>query len=236
MSIADNIAGIRERIATAARRAGRSPDDIALMAVSKTVPPENVRQAYDAGHRLFGENRVQEFAAKSASLLGLPAIEWHMIGHLQSNKAKKAAELFAAVDSLDSLHVAEKLNDAAQASGKRLAVLLELNLGGEESKTGVVPGSPQLEELLRAAPRLPGLDLRGLMTVPPFNLDPQNTRPYFRRLRQLRDEIAARRLPAVSMDMLSMGMSHDFEVAIEEGATCVRLGTSIFGERPKEAP
>lgn len=236
MSIAENLAAVRERIAAAARRAGRSPDDISLMAVSKTVPPERIRQAYDAGQRLFGENRVQEFSAKAASLEALPGIQWHMIGHLQSNKARKAAELFHAVDSLDSLHVAEKLNEAAQSSGKRLTVLLELNLGGEESKTGLVPNSPQLEELLRAAPRLSGLDFRGLMAVPPFSEDPQNTRPYFRRLRQLRDDIAARHLPAVSMDVLSMGMSHDFEVAIEEGSTCVRLGTSIFGERPKENP
>ncbi len=217
----------------AARRAGRDPGAVALMAVTKTVSVERIREAYEAGQRLFGENRVQEFAAKAASLQ-LPGSAWHMIGHLQSNKARKAVELFSAVDSVDSLSLAEKLNAAAQVLGKRLPVLIEVNVGGEEAKSGLAPDSPQLQELLLAAERLPAVEFRGLMTVPPFADDPESARPYFRQLRELRDRIAGHRLPAVRMEVLSMGMSHDFEVAVEEGATCVRVGTAIFGERPRE--
>jgi pyridoxal phosphate enzyme (YggS family) len=154
-----------------------------------------------------------------------------MIGHLQTNKAAKTTELFHAVDSLDSVKLAEKLNAAAQQLGKRLTVLIEINVGGEAAKSGVGPDSEELDELLLAAPRFEGLVFRGLMTVPPFTDDPQGARPYFRKLRDLRDAIAARKLPSVLMDVLSMGMSHDFEVAIEEGSTCVRVGTAIFGER-----
>ena len=203
------------------------------MAVTKTHPPENIREAYDAGLRLFGENRVQEFAGKASALASLSGAEWHMIGHLQTNKAGKAVELFSAVDSVDSLKLAGKLNAAAQASGKRLTVLIELNVGGEEAKSGVALDSEELENLLQAAPRLEALEFRGLMTVPPYTDNPTGSRPFFRRLRELRDSIAARNLPAVSVEVLSMGMSHDFEVAIEEGSTCVRIGTSIFGERAK---
>lgn len=235
MSIAANIHDVRERIAAAARRAGRGPEEIALMAVTKTFPPELIRQAYEAGQRLFGENRVQEFAGKFDTLSGLGGAEWHMIGHLQSNKAKKAVELFAAVDSVDSLGLAEKLNAAAESVGKRTAVLIEVNIGGESAKSGVALDSPELEHLLAGAARFDALEFRGLMTVPPFTDDPQQAQPYFRRLRELRDKIAARRLPRINMDELSMGMSHDFEVAIEEGSTCVRLGTAIFGEREKPA-
>ncbi|MFZ1053916.1 MAG: YggS family pyridoxal phosphate-dependent enzyme, partial [Candidatus Sulfotelmatobacter sp.] len=159
--------------------------------------------------------------------------EWHMIGHLQTNKAVKTAELFRAVDSVDSLKLAEKLDAAARALGRKLDVLVEINVGGEEAKSGAAPDSPALDELLMAAPRLEALVFRGLMTVPPFSDDPQGARPYFRKLHELRDEIAARKLPAITMDQLSMGMSHDFEVAIEEGSTCVRVGTAIFGERAK---
>jgi hypothetical protein len=230
MAIAENIATVREHIAAAARRAGRSPEQIALMAVSKTHSPDRIREAYAAGHRLFGENRVQEFAGKADALADLHA-EWHMIGHLQTNKAGKTAELFHAVDSVDSLKLAEKLDAAARQLGKKLDVLIEINVGGEAAKSGVAPDSDELEGLLLAAPRLEGLVLRGLMTVPPFTDDAQGARPYFRRLRDLRDAIAARKLPSVLMDVLSMGMSHDFEVAIEEGSTCVRVGTAIFGER-----
>jgi len=233
MSVAANIASIQERIAAATRRAGRNPDDVALMAVSKTQPPERIREAYDAGQRLFGENRVQEFAAKVEALRDLDAAEWHMIGHLQTNKVGKAAELFAAVDSIDSLKLAEKLNAAAENLGKKLAVLIEVNVGGEAAKTGIVPDSAEIEEILRAAPRLESLSFQGLMTVPPFTDDPQAARGHFRKSRELRDTIAARKLPSVGMDVLSMGMSHDFEVAIEEGSTCVRVGTAIFGERAK---
>ena len=203
------------------------------MAVTKTHPPERIREAYEAGLRLFGENRVQEFAGKASALAGLPDAEWHMIGHLQTNKAAKTVELFSAVDSVDSVKLAEKLNTAAQASGKKLAILIEVNIGGEEAKSGVGIGSRELEDLLQAAPRLEALEFRGLMTVPPYTDDPEGARPFFRKLVELRDTIAARKLPAISMDVTSMGMSHDFEVAIEEGSTCVRVGTSIFGERAK---
>jgi pyridoxal phosphate enzyme (YggS family) len=233
MSIAANIASIQGRIAATAHRAGRDPKDIALMAVSKTQPPAQIRDAYAAGMRLFGENRVQEFAGRAGALADLRDAEWHMIGHLQTNKVGKTAELFTAVDSVDSVKLGEKLDAAAHALGKQLSILIEVNVGGESAKSGVAPDSRELEALLLAAPRLEALALRGLMTVPPFTDDPEDARPYFRKLRELRDAIAARKLPAVKMDILSMGMSHDFEVAIEEGSTCVRVGTAIFGERTK---
>ena len=233
MSIAANIALIEQRIAIAAGRSGRNVGDIALMAVTKTQPAERIREAYDAGHRLFGENRVQDFAAKAGALRDLQNAEWHMIGHLQTNKAAKTAELFRAVDSVDSLKLAEKLDAAARQFGRSLDVLIEINVGGEAAKSGVAPDVSALEELLRAAPRLEALVFRGLMTVPPFTDDPEGARPYFRKLRELRAAIAARKLPAVAMTQLSMGMSHDFEVAIEEGSTCVRVGTAIFGGRTK---
>ena len=203
------------------------------MAVSKTHPPERIREAYAAGLRLFGENRVQEFAGKAGALADLAGAEWHMIGHLQTNKAGKAVELFSAVDSVDSVKLAEKLDAAARSAGKKLSVLIEINVGGEAAKSGVAPDSRELEELLLAAPRFEALEFRGLMTVPPFTDDPEGARPYFRKLRELRDAVAARKLSAIGMDVLSMGMSHDFEVAIAEGSTCVRVGTAIFGERPR---
>jgi pyridoxal phosphate enzyme (YggS family) len=233
MAISDNVDTIRERMAAAACRVGRSPDEIALMAVTKTHPVELIREAYEAGLRLFGENRVQEFAAKAGALPELPGASWHMIGHLQTNKAAKAAELFSAVDSVDSVKLAEKLNDAAQSLGKKLPVLIEINVGGEVAKTGVAADSQELEPLFTAAPRLEALEFRGLMTVPPFTDDPEGARPFFRRLRELRDRIGSRHLPGIAMNVLSMGMSHDFEVAIEEGSTCVRVGTAIFGERTR---
>jgi pyridoxal phosphate enzyme (YggS family) len=233
MPISDNIARIRERIEEAARRSGRRADKIVLMAVTKTHPSDRIREAYAAGLRWFGENRVQEFAGKAAALADLAEAEWHMIGHLQTNKAAKAAELFTAVDSVDSLKLAERLDAAARTLGRNLPVLIEVNVGGETAKSGVAPDSPDLEELLSAASRLEALEFRGLMTVPPFTDDPEGARPFFRKLRELRNAIAARKLTGVSMDTLSMGMSHDFEVAIEEGSTCVRVGTAIFGDREK---
>jgi len=231
MSIPDNLARIRERMASVARRSGRDPADVKLMAVSKTFPAEAIRRAYDAGQRLFGENRVQEYAGKAESLRDLPGFEMHLIGHLQSNKARKAAELFAAIDSVDSLKLAERLNASAADLGRELPVLIEINIGGEEVKAGVAPDSAELEDLLASASRFTDLQICGLMTVPPFTDDPEGARPFFRRLRELRDQIAARNLPGVTMDELSMGMSHDFEVAVEEGSTCVRIGTAIFGAR-----
>jgi PLP dependent protein len=231
MLVRQKVALIEDRIAAAARRSGRNPGDITLMAVSKTFPPELIREAYSAGLRHFGENRVQEFSAKRDALRDLHGAEWHMIGHLQTNKAARAAELFMAIDSVDSLRLAEKLDDAGRRFGKKLGALIEINAGGEVAKSGLDFASPELETLLRAAPSLQHLEFRGLMTVPPFFEDPQQARPWFRKLRELRDRIAAQRLPQVNMKVLSMGMSHDFEVAIEEGSTCVRLGTAIFGDR-----
>jgi PLP dependent protein len=233
VSIAENIARVGERVTAAARRAGRTPEEIKLMAVGKRFPPELIREAYGAGIRIFGENRVQEFAGKASAVRDLANAEWHLIGHLQSNKAAKAVELFSAVDSVDSVRLAERLNSLAEAARKALPVLIEINVGGEEAKSGVAPGSEELEKILLGAPRWKNLAIRGLMTVPPYTDDPEGARAYFRRLRGIRDGIAARRLPAVSMAVLSMGMSHDFEVAIEEGSTCVRVGTAIFGQRAK---
>jgi PLP dependent protein len=231
MSIAENIAQVQKRIAAAARRADRSPDEITLMGVSKTFPAERIREAYATGLRVFGENRVQEFAGKATALRNLRDAEWHLIGHLQTNKVAKAAELFDAVDSVDSVRTAEKLNAFAETAGKALSVLIEINVGGETAKSGVAASSDELDQILQSAPRWANLKIRGLMTVPPFTEDPERSRPYFRQLRQIRDSIAARALPKIGTAVLSMGMSHDFEVAIEEGATCVRVGTAIFGER-----
>jgi pyridoxal phosphate enzyme (YggS family) len=231
MSVGRNISAIRERMNAAARRAGRRDDEIILMAVSKTQSAGRIREAYDAGLRMFGENRVQEFAGKREALRDLPDAEWHLIGHLQTNKSGKAAELFHAVDAVDSLKLAERLNAAAESLGKRLNVLVEVNVGGEEAKHGVAPNSEALEEILSAAHGLVSLKFCGLMTVPPYTEDPEGARPYFRRLRELRDKILARNIAPVELDRLSMGMSHDFEIAIEEGSTCVRIGTAIFGER-----
>jgi pyridoxal phosphate enzyme (YggS family) len=231
MSIAENIAHVRERIEAAVRRASRPSGEIKLIAVTKMVGPETIRLAYDAGVRIFGENRVQEFAAKKDAVGDLDGAQWHMIGHLQTNKAAKALELFSAIDSVDSLRLAEKLNSAALQLGRIVPVLIEINIAGEVAKSGVAPDSAELDELLKAAPELPQIRIRGLMTVPPYSEDVERSRPYFREMRSLRADIAGGKFPAVDMGILSMGMSHDFEIAIEEGATCVRIGTAIFGER-----
>jgi pyridoxal phosphate enzyme (YggS family) len=231
MAIADNVAEIRKRIAAAARRVGRNADDIVLMGVSKTFPADAVREAYAAGIRVFGENRVQEFAEKFPAIAHLPDAEWHLIGHLQSNKTGRATELFDAVDSVDSLRLAERLDAAAATLGKKLRVLIEINVGGEAAKAGLPATSPELEAILQAALRLEHLEIRGLMAIPPFVEDVEEARPYFRELREIRDKIAARGLSGVGMSVLSMGMSHDFETAVQEGSTCVRIGTGIFGTR-----
>jgi pyridoxal phosphate enzyme (YggS family) len=233
VSISSQLAAIRDRIAAAAKRAGRNPDDIALMAVCKTFPASAILEAHAAGQRLFGENRVQEFAGKFPAVANLPDARFHMIGHLQSNKAAKAAEIFHAVDSVDSAKLAQRLNDAARNFNKTLDVLIEINVGGEEAKSGLDPDAPEIEAILNHAPEWKHLNIRGLMTVPPFTDNPEGARPYFRKLRELRDLLAARHLPSVDLNVLSMGMSHDFEIAIEEGSTCVRIGTAIFGERAK---
>jgi len=230
MCIAENIVRVRERIDTAVRRARRSSADIELMAVTKVVSPDQIRKAYAAGIHSFGENRVQEFAGKRDALRDLSAVQWHMIGHLQTNKASHAAKLFDAVDSVDSVRLARKLDSAERELGTKLPVLIEINIGGEQAKSGITPDSPELDQLLNLAPELSSLEFRGLMTVPPYHDDPKQSRPYFRRMRELFQEISRKQL-SVRMEVLSMGMSHDFEIAIEEGSTCVRVGTAIFGER-----
>ncbi len=236
MSIAENIARIQQQIEAATQRAGRNPSEVSTMAVTKTVSPDRIREAYESGIRLFGENRVQEFAGKAQALADLIGAEWYMIGHLQSNKSRTAAELFQGVDSVDSLRLLQRLNSAAEELGKKLPVLIEINIGGESAKSGVAADSAEFEQILTSAPKYEFVAIRGLMTVPPYSEDPEQSRPFFRRMRELRDQIAARKLPAISVETLSMGMSHDFEVAIEEGSTCVRIGTAIFGERAPAHP
>lgn len=228
VAVSENVASIRERISAAARRAGRSGSEMTLMAVTKTQPVENIVAAYEAGIRCFGENRVQEFALKSGHLGEFSAAQFVLIGRLQSNKVGKAVELFSAIHSVDSLRLAERISRLAGPSP--IPIAIEINTG-DPAKAGLMPGSPELEQLLGAAERLPGIAITGLMTIPPFTEDPEGARPYFRKLRNLRDTIARRDLPNVKMDLVSMGMSHDFEVAIEEGSTSVRIGTAIFGER-----
>jgi hypothetical protein len=228
--IASNLAEIRERIARSAARAGRAAEDITLVAVSKTFPPEAIRSAFELGLRHFGENRVQEWESKRPSVADLNAT-WHLIGHLQSNKARRAANLFSRVDSVDSIALAQRLDAAAASEAKRLKVLIEVHQGKEETKSGVLEAD--LPALAESIAQLQNLELLGLMTIPPYFEEPERVRPYFRRLRELRDQIGAQlRLP---LTVLSMGMSHDFEIAIEEGATEIRVGTALFGERSKKA-
>lgn len=225
--IAANLARVQECIVAAARRAGRDPNEITLVAVTKTVPVEAITMAYNLGLRHFGENRVQEALQK---LPGRPpGATWHMIGHLQRNKAKIAVRIFDMVHSVDSVALAQELDRHCRALGKRLPVLLEVNVAGEASKFGFPPEGAfweAVEQILT----LPGLEVQGLMTVAPIATDPEMVRPVFRRLRELRDELR-RRWPALAWPHLSMGMTDDFEVAIEEGATMVRLGRAIFGPR-----
>ena len=230
--IASRVAAVRERIARAAARAGRSPDDITLVAVSKTQPAEAVREAFAAGLRHFGENKVQEAEGKIAALEDLRAagLRWHMIGHVQSNKGRRAAELFDAVDSVDDATLAKRLERGAEAARRQLPVLIQVDLGQEATKFGLDEAHlfPTLEQLRGYK----AVHVEGLMVLPPLSADPEAARPYFRRLRELLEE--ARRQGLVRGRSLSMGMSHDFEVAIEEGATHVRVGTAIFGERKKQ--
>lgn len=236
MSIAENIAQVEEQIAAACRRAGRSRESVQLMAVSKTHPPQAILDAFAAGLRLFGENRVQEYAAKrdplvAAGMFAPNSASVHCIGPLQSNKARRAVELFDAIDSVASLALTERLNDAAGQTGKKLHVLIEIKVSEEDSKHGLRPDAPELDRLLERMPDLHHLELRGLLTVPPFAEDLEEVRPYFRNLRTLRDSLTQRH-PKLALEELSMGMSHDFSVAIEEGSTMVRIGTAIFGARP----
>lgn len=233
MSIAANLERLHNEIADACTRAHRDPSTVALMAVSKMHPAEAILEAHAAGQRLFGENRVQEWRSKLPQLAnlvepakGVPAAQVHLIGPLQNNKTAKAAELFHAIDTLDSLKTAERLDRAAEALGRKLPVLIEVKLSPEETKHGIAPA--ELPALLSALSPLAHLEVRGLMTVPPWSEDAETARPYFQHLRRLRDELQ----PAhPTLTELSMGMSNDFRVAIEEGSTTVRIGTAIFGKR-----
>jgi PLP dependent protein len=226
MSIADNLGRLHEQIAGACRRSSRPESEVALMAVSKVHPVEVILEAYSTGQRLFGENRVQEFQEKAQHLGELTGAEFHLIGPLQSNKTNRAAELFDSVDTVDSLKIAQRLNSAAAALKKRMPIMIEVKLSHEESKHGL--GPEELPELLAAMKDLESIEAVGLMTVPPWSEDAEPARPYFRELRRLRDE-SLKLHPALTQ--LSMGMSNDFVVAIEEGSTCVRVGTALFGKR-----
>lgn len=234
-SFASNLALIEDRIARACGRAKRPRSEVQLMAVSKTHPPEAIAEAAKAGILLFGENRVQEFEAKRPRLreLGVAA-EVHLIGHLQSNKSAKAVELFDSVDTVDSLRLAERLHEAASRLGKTVPILLEIKLSPEPTKAGLDPDGSELSALLERLPDLTGVPLCGLMTIAPLDEHPESARACFRRLRSLRETLAARH-PRLDFTTLSMGMSGDFEIAIEEGSTLVRIGTALFGQRPRPA-
>ena len=227
--IADRVAAVRERIDRAAARAGRMADEVTLVAVSKTHPPDAVRAAFGAGIRDVGENRVQEAEGKAAALgdLAGQGLRWHLVGHLQSNKAKKAASLFDWVHSLDGAEIGRRVGEAAAAAGRELRALVQVDLAGEKTKSGLEEA--QLFPALESLRGLPAVRLLGLMTLPPYAEDAEQARPYFQRLRALRDR--ARQQGLIQGIELSMGMSHDLEVAVEEGATLVRVGTAIFGER-----
>jgi len=239
-ALEENLTRLEDAIAAACRRASRARGDVELMAVSKTYPASTVIEAANLGLRLFGENRVQEFASKSAELSGLrrdpsapitsACFRIHLIGHLQTNKAARAAELFDAVDSVDSLRLAERLNEAAAKMGKRLPILIEVKLSPEESKAGLEPESSGAAELLERLPDLEHLRPEGLMTIAPWGVAEEVTRACFRSLRIWRDRWAAAH-PRLSFEALSMGMSGDFPLAIEEGATRIRVGTALFGKR-----
>ena len=239
-ALSENLARLEEAIGQACRTAGRPRGDVELMAVSKTYPAEKIVEAAELGLRLFGESRVQEFAAKAGGLSewraeGVIAAEdapvlVHLIGHLQGNKAARAVEMFDAVDSVDSLRLAERLNEAAGKLGKRLPVLIEVKLSTEETKAGLEPASDEAARLFERLPDLHHLHTRGLMTIAPWGVAEDVTRGCFRSLRSWRDAWAGRH-PKLSLDVLSMGMSGDFAIAIEEGATRVRIGTALFGKR-----
>jgi pyridoxal phosphate enzyme (YggS family) len=232
--LAENLARLEDAIAAACRAANRPREEIELVAVSKNHPTAAIVEAAGLGLRIFGENRVQEFAAKSVELAeagGRSGIRAHLIGHLQSNKAAKAAEIFDAVDSVDSLKLAERLDEAAGRLQKRLPILLEIKLSPEESKAGLEPDSRELNELMEKLPSLTNLDAQGLMTIAPLDVSEDQTRACFRELRLLRDRLAGAH-SKLNLPVLSMGMSGDFPLAIQEGATRIRVGTALFGARP----
>ena len=227
MTIADNIASIQERISKSALRAGRDPAEIRLVAVSKTVSAESIQEAIAAGVTILGENYMQEARNKIARIE--KQVEWHFIGHLQSNKAKYAVDLFSMIQSVDRLALAEELGQEANKRGKIVPVLIQVNISGEESKSGIDP--QETLQLLERIAALQHLAVQGLMTMPPWFEDPEDARPYFSAMRKLREKLSREKIPGVALQELSMGMSGDFEVAIEEGATLVRIGTAIFGPR-----
>ena len=234
-TLAENLEQLEEAIAAACRRAARPRAEVELMAVSKTYPAATIAEAAALGLALFGENRVQEFAGKAAELDPLRQraanpLRVHLIGHLQTNKAQRAMELFDAIDSLDSLRLAERLNEAAGKLGKRLPVLIEVKLSSEETKAGIDPNSVEAAQLLERLPELAHLQMRGLMTIAPFGVSEAETRACFRSLRAWRERWAAS-YSKLSFEVLSMGMSGDFDLAIEEGATRIRVGTALFGTR-----
>ncbi len=226
--ISDNLESVHTRIADAARKSGRPPESVRLIAVSKEIADDKIIEARKAGAVLFGENKVQEALDKIERLAG-ENIRWHFIGHLQKNKVKQVVGRFEMIHSIDSLELAEAVHKKSVDLGVVTPVLVQVNISGEESKFGISPG--ELEGFLRPVSRLPGIRVEGLMTIPPFDPDPGKSRPYFVRLRELRDRCAGLAIENISMDELSMGMSNDFEVAVEEGATIVRVGTAIFGPR-----
>ncbi|CAN5642202.1 YggS family pyridoxal phosphate-dependent enzyme [soil metagenome] len=229
-TIAENLALVRSRIHAAAQRVGRDPSTVTLIAVSKTFSPGHVRAAWDAGQRDFGENKVQETEGKTSAITDLP-VRWHLIGHLQSNKARKAAGIFSTIHTVDSLDLLERLDAAAAAQGTTPDVLIQADFAGEATKHGAPEG--QVEAIARSALEATAVRLRGLMLMPPWNENQEETRPWFARLRTLRDRLVSQGMPAASLEHLSMGMSHDFEAAVEEGATMVRVGTAIFGTRAR---
>lgn len=227
MAIADNLKTVMDRIASAAKRAGRDPSSVRLVVVTKTVDVERIRQAVAAGASVLGENRVQEARGK-VEKLGNPA-RWHLIGHLQTNKSKYAVKLFDLIHSVDNLELARELDKQAAKIGKVQDVLIEVSIAGEAAKAGAA--MQDVATLVREAVMLKNISIKGLMTIPPYSEDPENSRPFFRKLRELAETMKKENIPTVSMNELSMGMSGDFEVAVEEGATMVRVGTAIFGER-----
>ena len=229
-AIAHNLAEVRARIEAAARRAGRDPAAVTLIAVSKTFSADHVRAAWQAGQRDFGENKVQEAEQKVAATADLSGARWHLIGHLQSNKARKAAA-FAVIHSIDSVELLNRVDAAAAEQGARPDVLVQADLAGETTKHGAAEQA--IEQLVRRAAEARAVRLAGLMVLPPWNENQEVTRPWFARLRALRDRLVAAGIPSGALEHLSMGMSHDFEAAVEEGATLVRVGTAIFGKREK---
>jgi hypothetical protein len=227
MSVSENFKIVMDRIVSAAKRAGRDPSSVRLVVVTKTIDRDRIREAVASGAAILGENRVQE-AKEKIEALGKVA-GWHLIGHLQTNKAKYAVKLFDLIHSVDNLELAAEIDRQAAKIGKRQDILIEVNIAGEASKAGMaVKGAPAL---VREAARLKNISIRGLMTMPPYSETPEDSRPYFTVLRELAETIAKEGIPNGSMQELSMGMSGDFEVAIEEGATLVRVGTAIFGAR-----